>query len=1369
MPRQPRREEYTVGWVCALPIESAAARSMLDEKYDTPDPEPGERWDDIYFTGSIAGHNVVIACLPGRTGTSSAATLAARMQGKFQGIKFGLMVGIGGGVPGGQADIRLGDVVVSAPQKTFGGVVQYDMGKATPTDTIRTGSLDSPFQILLSAAGALQSDALIGESKLLNILSKTQHIPSLQRCESSADVLYEASYNHEGGRTCANCRSDKQVNRPQRKREEVVVHHGTIASGNQVMKNATVRDRISQELGGVLCFEMEAAGLMNSFPCLVIRGISDYSDSHKNDQWQGYAAATAAAYARELLLKIPTAQVMETARAEDVINDTRKRDACSSSPTNRSSKRRKTEGPSSQMPEIEERGIVLLQERTRPSLKEDRTHHPQNEAPTHRVLSEEQRQRLLESLQFDQIDERKNTIKRAHAKTCEWLLQSAPYLEWLETTKRSEHHGFLWIKGKAGAGKSTLMKFALERAPKEVRDSSTLSFFFNARGSTLEKSTTGTYRSLLLQLLTGFPKLQEVFDSLHLSAAYFDANYEWRVELLKDLLEKAILMLGKTPILCFIDALDECDGTEIRDMIEFFEHIGNLSTEKDLPFFTCFSSRHYPHITIDKGLELVLEGQEGHNQDIINYIGTVLKIGKSKKALKIKEDVRKNAKGIFMWVVLVVRMLNEESDRGRLDRLEKKLLEIPTDLHDLFRDILTRDSENKEQVVLCIQWVLFAKVQLSPKQLYYAILSGIDPDEVSAWDPDEVDQDLIKKFILDSSKGLTDITASKDQKIQFIHESVRDFLLKENGLAKIWPEYQHNFFGQSHDKLKQCSWNYINTILDKSSDILDIPSGASSMTLKELRSSAEQKFPLLEYAVHNVFYHADLAEGHRISQSMFLDQFHLESWVQLDNLLENYKIRRHQKTVSLLYILAELDCANLIKSHIPLDKVLDVTEERYGCPLFAAIALGNGAAIRVLLTAIEPASPGTGTNCQQLESDTIVAAPIQGSHRDFVYARGKSFLSNAIRICPEQAMKRLLKSPACNLESPSSDTEQILLEASSRGYESVVKLLLDNSKGLFNLTPDTLDKTLHKAVEVGNEPIVKMLVLKGGNVDAMDNGENTLHVASRKGIESIAIFLLDRRPDLLDSRGPLRYTPLMSAIEYKHTSLAQKLIQRGANVHLESTDCTDALYWASLIGDRELVMLLLDEGAKIKSQNGHLGNTLYRACLRGDKNIVKLLIERGADVNAKCGEYGSALQIACSNGRRDIVELLLERGADVNAEGGVYNSALQIACSNGRRDIVELLLDRGADINAKGGSALQTACSNDRKDIVELLLERGANINAKYGEYGSALQIACSNGRRDIVELLLERGADVNAKGGSALQTACSNGRRDICTSDSLL
>ncbi|EUC50849.1 hypothetical protein COCMIDRAFT_66802, partial [Bipolaris oryzae ATCC 44560] len=742
----------------------------------------------------------------------------------------------------------------------------------------------------------------------------------------------------------------------------------------------------------------------------------------------------------------------------------------------------------------------------------------------------EQRQQLLESLRFGQIDERKNTIKRAHTKTCKWLLQSAPYLEWLDVTKRSEHHGFLWIKGKAGAGKSTLMKFALERAHKAVQGSSPISFFFNARGSTMEKSTTGTYRSLLLQLLERFTELQKVFDSLYPSTTDLDANREWSVELLKELLEAAILMHGKAPVICFIDALDECDETEIRDMIQFFEQIGDLSIETG--FFTCFSSRHYPHITIRNGLELVLEGQEGHNQDIINYIGTELKIGKSKKAQKIRDDVREKAAGIFMWVVLVIGILNKEWDRGRIDRLQQKLHEIPSDLHDLFRDILTRDSNNTEQLVLCIQWVLFAKQPLSPEQLYYAILSGIDNDAVSAWDPDEIDQDSIKRYILDSSKGLTDITASKNQKIQFIHESVRDFLLKENGLAKIWPEYQHNFLGQSHERLKQCSWKYINIILEKSSYILDNPYNPSSMAILERRSSAEQKFPFLEYAVHNIFYHADLAEDHHISQSIFLDQLQLESWVLLDNYLEKFSIRRHRKTVSLLYILAELNCANLIKSQITSENVLKVTKERYGCPLFAAVALGNDAAVRVLSTAIESASPKTDTNREQSENDTTVAGPVQNRYRDFVYMRKKSFMFNAAQICPEHVMTRLIESPIYNPVSSPSDTKSLMLEASRRGHESVLKLLIDKQKGFSDLKPSLIDKVLHEQVAIGNEPFVKILVLGGADVDVRNgSGDNTIHVASSKGLESIVMFLLDNRLDLLDSKNDLGRTPLLCAIQ----------------------------------------------------------------------------------------------------------------------------------------------------------------------------------------------------------------------------------------------
>ena len=117
-------------------------------------------------------------------------------------------------------------------------------------------------------------------------------------------MLFEASYEHTGASGCQDCDPKRLVYRPERE-QEVVVHYGTIASGNRVMKSNRVRDLLSSELGGVLCFEMEAAGLMNVFSCLVIRGICDYSDSHKARSWQHYASATAAACAKEILSVIP--------------------------------------------------------------------------------------------------------------------------------------------------------------------------------------------------------------------------------------------------------------------------------------------------------------------------------------------------------------------------------------------------------------------------------------------------------------------------------------------------------------------------------------------------------------------------------------------------------------------------------------------------------------------------------------------------------------------------------------------------------------------------------------------------------------------------------------------------------------------------------------------------------------------------------------------------------------------------------------------------------------------------------------------------------------------------------------------------------
>jgi nucleoside phosphorylase len=158
------------------------------------------------------------------------------------------------------------------------------------------------------------------------------------RSESLEDVLFRSDYNHvkekttgdgavpenvgedgnkddkedeeeqeEEDKGCAFCDRTKIV---KRKPRDMRIHYGLIASGNQVIKDAALRDKINKSLGGdVLCFEMEAAGLMNDFPCIVIRGICDYADSHKNKDWQEHAAAVAAAFAKEFLAVVPVHEV----------------------------------------------------------------------------------------------------------------------------------------------------------------------------------------------------------------------------------------------------------------------------------------------------------------------------------------------------------------------------------------------------------------------------------------------------------------------------------------------------------------------------------------------------------------------------------------------------------------------------------------------------------------------------------------------------------------------------------------------------------------------------------------------------------------------------------------------------------------------------------------------------------------------------------------------------------------------------------------------------------------------------------------------------------------------------------------------------
>jgi nucleoside phosphorylase len=295
-------QQYTVALICPLSIELTAARLMLDGEHKTPRLNTKDD-DNTYTCGSINGHNVVIASLPQwHNGPISASHLINPLTRSFPNLRATLLVGIGGGIPqknvasDSSDDIHLGDVVVGWDGDKRQAVIHWESRSILP----------QPDRRILNMLTKLVSNCDIGETTFPEHLKRcTQHsfakskfaYPGLRN-----DKLYEPNHHHVAARgsPCDACGSDRIVRREERKAEEFQLHFGTIACVDRVVDDPERRDKIRDEVDAV-CVEMEAAGILGRQNCLVIRGISDYADSHKNEVWKGYAAATAAAVVREIL------------------------------------------------------------------------------------------------------------------------------------------------------------------------------------------------------------------------------------------------------------------------------------------------------------------------------------------------------------------------------------------------------------------------------------------------------------------------------------------------------------------------------------------------------------------------------------------------------------------------------------------------------------------------------------------------------------------------------------------------------------------------------------------------------------------------------------------------------------------------------------------------------------------------------------------------------------------------------------------------------------------------------------------------------------------------------------------------------------
>lgn len=173
----------------------------------------------------------------------------------------------------------------------------------------------------------------------------------------------------------------------------------------------------------------------------------------------------------------------------------------------------------------------------------------------------------------------------------------------------------------------------------------------------------------------------------------------------------------------------------MREVVTSLESLGETAVLSQIRLHVCFSSRHYPTITTEKGVQLALEGQEGHQQDIVNYLHSELKAECSRLVDQIKDEILESASGIFLWIVLVVQMLNKE---GRIYALRKRLDEIPNYVGKRQPEYRGADSLPPVDIV--------CRRPSKREELYFAVLAEVEPEAVAAWSPEDITKQDMEIF-----------------------------------------------------------------------------------------------------------------------------------------------------------------------------------------------------------------------------------------------------------------------------------------------------------------------------------------------------------------------------------------------------------------------------------------------------------------------------------------------------------------------------------------------------------------------------------------------------------------------------------------------
>jgi ankyrin repeat domain-containing protein 50 len=899
---------------------------------------------------------------------------------------------------------------------------------------------------------------------------------------------------------------------------------------------------------------------------------------------------------------------------------------------------------------------------------------------------------------------RQEEVIDARADSCTWILQHRNYQKWL-----ADDHGLLWIQGKPGSGKSTLMKRIFQVLCRENRDPRRihLAFFFHRRGVQLQHTPLGMLRTMLHQLLSQVPSAGADFLSLCEEKRRFQGDiirdWEWREPELRRVLKSSLISAAKThSLVIFVDALDEAGEDPARSIVKYLHEVNEELLQSRHSTSICFACRHYPIVRTHEGIQICVEDE--NFDDISAYTLSELRrqihprdedLG-SNPLNELQELISSKASGVFLWVYLVIPTVAKQYNEGRsLGEILEGLKRAPSDLKTIFEHILGLiDPAFRRQTLHLMEWVCLAERPLSLTELRFALAmddSLIKPYQETAQESTEfVNSDMqMKDMTIGLSGGLAEVklhheyhfsVPRKIHIVQFIHQSVNDFLLKD-GFAWLDQNSDGNAIGRGHDRITKSCINYL-----KLGEV-----ERAAMSSSRDRSSLEDNLPFLKYSTQSWFLHAEKAESQNIPQSDLIQRFqwpnaqYFPTWIKIYRNIGSYSNRYLQEKTTLMHVAAASNLESIVVALLNLDTSLEAKDATGNTALHDAARWGHKRIVRMLLDA------GADANATTNEQATPLERAGAGGHGEVV----KLLLGNGAEV---------------NLKT--GDTGTALQSAAFQGRWITVKLLLDNGADI-NAQGGRYGNALQAAAENGSEAMVKLLLDRGADINAQGgyygNALQAAAAAARDGSEAVVKLLLDR----------------------------------GADINAQGGEYGNALQAAVYRGSETVVKLLLDRGADINAQGGYYGNALQAAAYTGKEAVVKLLFNRGADIYKKDLQGRLLVHLAMRGNEPNILKYLLSVGGtpDWTYADRQGCSALHFAASGGSVEAVKLILssDDDVDINlsdTQGWTPLHWACRNGDFNTVELLIESGADLQNETMKLWTPFDVAVFCGKSSLIHTL---------------------------------